>query len=325
MQEKYPSVSLLKELSGAYNVVVQKGNVTANNIYALQLRNGQKNTYVIRGSRATGTLSKSPALVLYGGGAPYNAGGHTQTWEYANRSKSWFIGTKANTNGWDTQIARVQFPSSGTVTHYYNTEMPRLSYLNRAGSEYGIGYAGVDMKRVEAAVSPNYSELLIASVDTANNGYFSIYDLDQVNNALDGVEGTGEDVPITSLSCKSAFMINDFVGTLGNLQNDPIGGSIQGYDIDDERNIYISSEKSPSSKEPYQHPRKLVKIPWGETNTNNWEFADLDDDYMDVSGHISELESIQVIDSHTMYLTVSYHEEGSLTTDRQRIYEIDWY
>ena len=115
MQEKYPNVSLLKELSNAYKVVVQKGDVTASNIYALQLRNGQQDTYITRGSRSTGILSKSPAMILYGSGA-YNAGGHTQTWEYANRSRSWLVGTKPK-NSWDSQIARVQFPSSGTVSH----------------------------------------------------------------------------------------------------------------------------------------------------------------------------------------------------------------
>ncbi|WP_278966177.1 helveticin J family class III bacteriocin [Lactobacillus apis] len=325
MQRKYPSVSLLKELTNAYNVVVQKGNVTESNIYALQLRNGQTNTYVTRGSRSTGYLNKSPKVVLYGSDG-YNAGGHTQTWEYANKSGSWLVGTKKDVNGWTKQIARVQFPKTGTVSHYYNTEMPRLSYLNRAGQEFGIAYAGADMKRVEAAVSPSYNDLLIASVDNSGNGYFSIYNLKEVNKALDSVEGTGKDVPITNLSCRTAFKITNLVGTLGELQNDPKRtGSIQGYDIDDERNIFISSQKSPDNVNDVNKKRKIIRIPWGATDTDKWQYASLDDEYLDVSGHISEFESVQVIDSKTLYLTVSYHDKNNgLTSNRHRIFKVTW-
>lgn len=315
MQSKYPSVSLLKELSNAYNVVVQKGDVTANNIYALQLRNVQQDTYITRGSRTTGVLNKSPELILYGSNGN-TAGAHTQTWEYANRSRSWLVGTKPNADNWAKQIARVQFPSYGTVIHYSNTEMPRLSYLNRAGQEFGISYAGSDMERVEAAVSPDYQDLLIASVDYSGNGYFSIYNLNEVNTALDGVEGTGQDVPITNLSCRSAFEIYGFKRAIG---------SIQGYDIDNNRNIFISSQYSPKKVDD-RFDRKIVKIPWGVTDSDQWEVAELNDDYLDVSGHISEFESIQVIDSNTLYLTVSYHDiNNGLKSNRHRIYEIDWY
>lgn len=331
MQLKYPNVTLLKEVKNAYNVVIQKGNVATSYIYALQLRNKQANTYITRGPKSTGVLSKSPAIILYGSNGKtstgYTAGGHTQTWEYANRSKSWFVGTKPNADGWTKQIARVKFPSSGTASYHFNTEMPRLSYLNRAGQEFGISYAGANMKRVEAAVSPNYEDLLIASVDYSGNGYFSIYNLKDVNNALDGVEGTGKDVPITNLNCSSAFKINNLVGILASLQKDSDGiGSIQGYDIDDNRNIFISSQRSPKGTNDYSRNRKIIKIPWNVTDTDQWEYADLNDDYLDVSGHISEFESIQVASSNILYLTVSYHDtsSGSLTSNRHRIFEINW-
>ncbi|WEV44202.1 helveticin J family class III bacteriocin [Lactobacillus sp. ESL0684] len=336
MQEKFPNVSLLKDLSGAYKVVIQNGNVTQNNIYALQLRNSQTDTYVICGSRATGIFNKTPALILHGDKTKgYNAGGHTQTWEYANKPESWFVGTKPNNANWNTQIARVKFPSSGTTHIYYNTDMPRLSYLNRAGKEFGINYLGKNMKRVEAAVSPNYVYMLIASVDTTGTGYFSIYNLAEVNNFLDKAANNPKpipDVPIMDLSCQSAFKIDNFVNILGNLQHDPKGGSIQGYDIDDNLNIYISSEKSPKQGNLKQLPRKIVKIPWGITDTAQWEFADLDSENMDILGYISEFESIQVIDANTLYLTVSYHKKAKdfetgkrLRTTKQRIYQIDWY
>ncbi|RHW53041.1 hypothetical protein DS834_03930 [Lactobacillus bombicola] len=190
MQSKYPSVSLLKELSNAYNVVVQKGDVTANNIYALQLRNVQQDTYITRGSRITGVLNKSPELILYGSNGN-TAGAHTQTWEYAGNGY-WFIGTKPQSDGshnWDIQIARVKYPSSGTRQYTSNTQLTRLSHINRAGWDYNNDYDGDYLYRVEVAVSPNYDELLIASIDTDGNGYFTLYDLNMINNQMDNNPG----------------------------------------------------------------------------------------------------------------------------------------
>lgn len=75
------------------------------------------------------------------------------------------------TNKWTTQIARVHI-SSSTSRYTSNTQLPRLSYLNRAGSQQGINYAGADLKRVEAAVSPDYQYFMIATIDRYNTGYF---------------------------------------------------------------------------------------------------------------------------------------------------------
>ncbi|WP_374211474.1 hypothetical protein [Lactobacillus sp. ESL0791] len=58
-----------------HNVVVQKGNVTGSNIYALQLLNKQVNTAIYKGSKATGNITDSPQLYLAGN--PNTAGGHT--------------------------------------------------------------------------------------------------------------------------------------------------------------------------------------------------------------------------------------------------------
>ena len=79
----------------------------------------------------------------------------------AEKTISGLVGTKPKRHGntyWTTQIARVAVSGYQTQTFTNNTELPRLSYLNRAGSGYGDGsvaYPGKDLVRVEAAVSPN--------------------------------------------------------------------------------------------------------------------------------------------------------------------------
>ena len=147
-----------------YHVVVQKGNVGSSYVYALQLLHSQHNIYVFRGSRQKNdNFDKlNPVLRLIGQDG-YTAGGHTQTWEYANQSGDWFVGTKPmpNQDNCTKQIARVHIPDGQKI--YYNTNLQRLSYLNRAGESYGIGYSGDDMARVEAAVSPDYQYFMIAS------------------------------------------------------------------------------------------------------------------------------------------------------------------
>lgn len=74
--------------------------------------------------------------------------------------------------------------------HYSNTDFPRLSYLNRAGSN---PFAGNKMTHAEAAVSPDYTKFLIATVENNCIGHFTIYNLDTINEKLDE-KGNSEDV-----------------------------------------------------------------------------------------------------------------------------------
>ena len=62
------------DLGTGYQAVVQKGNVGSKYVYALQLRGGV--TTILRGYRG-GNINQS-ILELSG-----QAGGHTQTWEFA--------------------------------------------------------------------------------------------------------------------------------------------------------------------------------------------------------------------------------------------------
>ncbi|WP_338934772.1 helveticin J family class III bacteriocin [Lactobacillus helveticus] len=303
-----------------YHVVVQKGNVGSKYVYALQLLHSGHNIYVFRGNRQTDVnFDKSNPVLRLIGQDGNTAGGHTQTWEYANQSGDWFVGTKPSTTDepyWDRQIARVHIPNYNKI--YYNTDLPRLSYLNRGGSQQGINYAGADMLRAEAAVSPDYQYFMLATVDRnpsdsskGYNGYFSIYNLSDINSALNAA-GTN-DVNIQNIRCVKAFMIPDFVGKIG---------SIQGYDIDNGANyIYVSSQKAGDTE------RKIVKIPWESTDPSNWERVDLTYNSTldeDAAGYYTELEGIQLIDENDLYLTVAYHRDSDKLTAMNRIYRVSW-
>lgn len=314
-------------------MVVQKANVGSKYVYALQMLHSGTNAYVFRGLREKDVAfaKTSPVVRLFGQDSD-TAGGHTQTWEYANQSNDWFIGTKPNDfkEMWTTQIARVHIPISSPVTS--NTELPRLAYLNRAGYQQNINYAGKDMLRVEAAVTPDYQHLMIASIDvdwstydsskrtaSGKNGYFSIYRLSDINTALNNI-GTGY-VNIQDITCRAAFIIPDFVGKIG---------SVQGYDLGnfDESTgkgyIYVSSQYSGSTN------RKIVKIPWGETNDNNWEEVNLTNITSLNQGNefTTELEGIQLIGENDLYLTVAYHEinhpDKANLTSMNKIYRVSW-
>ncbi|BDR61159.1 helveticin J family class III bacteriocin [Lactobacillus xylocopicola] len=71
--------------NGLFQNVVQKGNVTTNNCYALQLHKGIN--YVFRTPlKGNMNFNKNSVLVLSG-----TACGHTQTFEYAGQKGAWFI------------------------------------------------------------------------------------------------------------------------------------------------------------------------------------------------------------------------------------------
>lgn len=298
-------------------VVVQKGNVASRYVYAEQLWHSQRDVYVFRADKESYVPfnQNNPVLILHGQGSD-TAGGHTQTWEYADRTNEWFVGTKPK-GDWTTQIARVHI-SSSTSEYRSNTALPRLSYLNRAGYQQGINYAGADLKRVEAAVSPDYQYFMVVTVDNYNTAYFSAYYLSDINNALDNA-GTS-DVNIQYLDCKKAF-------TIPNITNWQAGniGSLQGFDVSNGANyVYVSSQYSPNSGDNGRN-RRIVKIPWGVSDPNQFEWVPLDSNSgIDSGSYQTELEGIQLIDENNVWLTVAYHDLSQDLTVMNRIYRVSW-
>lgn len=312
------------DIGTGYKAVVQKGNVGSKYVYALQLRRGA--TTILRGYR--GSNINNPILELSG-----QAGGHTQTWEYAgNRIKSdgnprsgqWFVGVKPSHNDpnydWAKQIARIDIRyTSGS--HTDNTEFPRLAFLSYAGS---APFGGDSMTHAEAAVSPDYTKLLIATIENGETGHFTIYNLDEINRSLDNA-GKGY-VSLEGFPYQDSFTVSNLYGE----GQDNIINSIQGFDLDNDGNIYISSQLHPSLNGGSwtTHHKQIFKIPYyAHYDQSQWSAVNLSAfKGLDISGHHSEVESIQIIGENHGYLTVAYHANvyGENKTVLNRIYELSW-
>lgn len=315
------AISYKANIGTRYPAVAQKGNVGAKYIYAEQLRNNQKETHILRGSSGNVT---TPVLRLVG-----EAAGHTQTWEYSGRSNKWFVGTKPNKTNWAKQIARVNIKTKGGY-HNSNTDFPRLAYLDRAGAEKDHCPTPDSMERAEAALSPSYDLFLLATVEKDGTGHFIIYDANVINSKLDNVESNNGYVDLRSIKVKdddknyNSFTIANLLGT----NSDSIVNSIQGYDIDDDGNIYISSQKYPTYDGTYRvHHKQIVKIPYYARNDQSqWVTVNLSNNPgpIDIPGKHTELEGLQVTGYNHCYLTVAYHQGTDLTTVSNDIYEVSW-
>lgn len=320
----------------SHHSVVQKGDVGQSYIYALQLQDHAKSTYVFRRSKSGGKFTK--ILDLHG-----DAAGHTQTWSYAGPN-NWFIGTNPNKGPWATQIARVNIKSNGGPHHTYY-DFPCLAYLDRAGN---VPYTG-SFVRAEAAVSPDHTKFLLVTVDNNGKGYFTIYNLAAINEALDSVQHndkTNRYFDIGNIS--EADIVDKFTITnlfSGNVKDTRyILHSLQGFDVDNSNNVFISSQKAPKIDE------KTGKFPKGNTyhkeilvipanaryDQNQWTNVNLSaSGVIDQpgTGRHTEVEGIQAIDANNAYLTVAYHikkynhrtRRYNSYADYSTIYRLSWY
>lgn len=126
---------------------------------------------------------------------------------------------------------------------------------------------------------------------------------------------------------EDSFTINNLYGNA----EDAVVNSIQGYDLDNDGNIYISSQKAPDFDGSYHaYHKQIVKIPWNgrsETKEDQWESVNLSAfGGLDISKKHSEVESIQILSENHCYLTVAYHSklDGKNKTTLNRIYELSW-
>lgn len=323
-------------LNVGHHSVVQKGDVGQSYIYALQLRNNQHSTFVLRRNKF-GTAFNT-VLEL-----DDSAAGHTQTWSYAEPN-NWFIGTKSNSDGWDTQIARVNLKNG--IYHNSNYDFPRLAYLDRAGN---VDYVG-SMERSEASVSPDHTKFLLVTVNDAGTGYFTIYNLAAINNALDSVQyQDGADryydigmIPDSDIV--DQFTIDRLYKGIVNHTADKtyLVNSLQGFDIDNNADVFISSQPAPGIVEstgrfPYTYHKEILVIPanarydqsqWTNVNLSGSGVIDKPG-----TGLHTEVEGIQAIDANNAYLTVAYHVKKRIKnskyyesyTDYSTIYQLSWY
>ena len=307
-------------------VVVQKTYVGQNHAYALQQVGGASFVYRGRKGRNVSFKKSWPTLRI-----AQKVAGHTQTFENAGRKKQWFVGIKPNDmnqqqgwSSWSSQIGRLKLPRLRPLTNLRN--VPCLTNLNHAGNKFGISCASNLFARVELAVSTDQQDALIAYGDNDHNGYFALYQLNELNTALDQAKAPNKAVDITQLNCLDAFMIPNLSGSRGQV------GSLQGFALNhcfdqsgkEQNDLYISSQ--PASDKG-GHDRKIVKIPWREPNPLNWELVDLTEQpALEIPGYYTEFEGLQLIGNNEVYLTVAYHQQflAKNPTKINKLYRVTW-
>ncbi|RVU71462.1 MULTISPECIES: helveticin J family class III bacteriocin [Lactobacillus] len=300
---------LLFRLHSLYPTVVQKTTVKGKHIYALQEVNEDTIISAARRPhhRRTAHFSMHHQLVL-------RNFGHTQTL-VATSKDHWLVGARpvqfrGEEYSWDTELARVRFPKRGHKTIVHLSKIPHLTHLNYATDMSQKKFSRV--KRSEAAISPDYKWLLIATVDTHNNGHFAVYHFKTINHALDKASHRKyKGINLKHHKPVSAFHIRHFFGKHLN--------SIQGYAIDNHCNIYISREHTPTGRNS-SYPREIVKIKWHQTNHKKWRHYHVNTRHWK---HVAtELEGIE-INGNKLRVTVAYHERNyTHRVTKNRIYQV---
>lgn len=209
-------------------------------------------------------------------------------------------------------------------------------------------YTG-SLTRAEAAVSSDHTKFLLVTVDSNGKGYFTIYNLAAINEALDSVQyndGANRYFDIGNIS--PSDIVDEF--TIKNLYSKNVDDtsyilhSLQGFDVDNSNNVFISSQKAPIidpatgrfPKGNTFHKEILVIPANARYDQNQWTNVNLSaSGVIDQpgTGRHTEIEGIQAIDSNNAYLTVAYHikKYNSSTrqydsyTDYSTIYKLSWY
>lgn len=185
------------------------------------------------------------------------------------------------------------------------------------------------------------------TVDRGYTAHFTFYDLSTINQALDEVELNSPQKRYVSMENQPVVMDNNFKSfSVDNFYNpddvagkpnfgstDEITNSIQGVDIDNDGNIYISCQPSPSDVNGKYtgHHKQIIKIPsYAHNDLNSWtsinlsQYAKENPNTFDISNYHSEVESIQIISENYGYLTISYHRNSDGLTTLSRIFKISW-
>lgn len=299
--------------------VVQKVYVGSTYVYALQLFNANTDVVIsrVRKDSANGfDLDFSNAEKMY-----LKNFGHGQTFEYFsyNGQAYWWIVTKGagGSENWGTQVGRIQFePNTEATTPYNgNTSITRLSALSTAtttGKAYG------HIKRVEAALSSTNAPvsggttdrlLLLAGIDTNNNGHFTLYDNDKVNAMLDTVDANHGHIPCSELE---SALVSDPYRQVANLASKLTSNSVQGYDISDGRAIYISSGQPNHNDHKMDQPG-VSKLYWNNSKIVNHNLRNTN--WLGIN---TEVEGIQI--ASDLYVGIAYHDKNATVTTENRLY-----
>lgn len=296
---------------GLLKRVVQKPYLRNHEIYALQL---YKHDIVVKRAKLN---SKTPIFSDNKHSFYIVNGRHTQTWDYAGGGY-WFIGTAGKKDPysrfiWDRQIARVKYQEKKTTP----AKFVRLIDINKASDD--PSYTSDQVQRVEATVSPNGHYFLIGSIQSrqtrheAQTVHFAIYSLREINRLFNQAQRKHKtEISLGKIKPLSAFHVDHGFGDYAALQ------SFQGLAVDNDKNVYVTIENPPIGNKTVL-PRQIVRIPWGDTNSEDWTYGNLD--RKDWATWNTEVESLQII-GKDIYYDMAFHDPKTGTTEDNRLYRV---
>lgn len=190
--------------------------------------------------------------------------------------------------------------------------------------------------RNELAITPDLKHIVFCPIDATGKQWFLLYDYQNIANALAKIPN-GQTLDLTKIDLQDSFSIDEFSRAFNKNQqvSYPILDSIQGYAIDNDLNLYISSQKAPSNDsmnqlkldaennpveltaENVSHP-KILMIPWNHANNQLKYYFDnllkFDDKLAKHVNQIqdelalSEMEAIQFLpQNNALLVSVTWH------------------
>lgn len=178
---------------------------------------------------------------------------------------------------------------------------------------------GAEPYRVEMSVSPDLKYLLIAPIDSSGTQYFLLYDYATFKQNLNKCPDKGV-INLKNIPLLDEFDINKFaVGSEINTDMDDVKfDSVQGYAIDNDKTVYVSSQKGPKHYDRWlKSQAKLIRIPWkAYANKINMRIIPTVDNTLfdaiikskdEKLRAFPEVEAYQIIDDKYGILSITWH------------------
>lgn len=169
--------------------------------------------------------------------------------------------------------------------------------------------------RTEMAISPDHERVLFTPIDKNYKQWFLLYKYSDVMDPLNKLD-YGQALNLSKVKRDDEFNIAKFTGSdTATLK------SIQGYAINDEQTIYISSERAPEFKKGKlimgNSPSIIFRMRWNHDSTQRQYYLDLlplDTDFFKQIGTmgknvlvLGELEDLQYLKDGSIMLAVTWH------------------
>ena len=168
--------------------------------------------------------------------------------------------------------------------------------------------------RTEMTISPDHKRVLFTPIDQNKKQWFLLYNYSDVTDALNKID-YGKALDLSKIDRVDEFGIVNFTGS-----DTAILKSVQGYAIDNDGTIFISSERVPkfeNGKLKDKSPSIIFRMRWNHGATQRKYYLNLlplDTDFIQQLGTtggdtlvLGELEDLQYLNDHSILLAVTWH------------------